>query len=365
MLDTLIEFGADLNAKSSWWAGPFGLLHVLPKDLALYAVQRGAKLDIHSAARLGLKEEVHRLLDENPALVHERGGDGQTPLHFAATLEIAKLLVDRGADINALDVDHESSPAQYMIRDRTAIARWLADRGARADFFLAAALGRIGLLEAMSAENPRLLFATVNGKWLPKENPKSGGSIYIWTLGMNKSPHQVAKEFGQDAAFQWLWDRSSEALKFAVACDLGETKLATALLERHPDISANLDPDLTSRLPGAAENNDTGKVALYLRAGWPADARARHDATALHWSGFHGNKEMAELLLPASRCLDDEQNDFKSTPLGWALHGWDHGWHRLTGNYSGAVKTFLKAGAKIRPQDAGNPHLQSVLREVA
>ena len=26
LLDVLIEYGADLNLKSDWWAGPFGLL---------------------------------------------------------------------------------------------------------------------------------------------------------------------------------------------------------------------------------------------------------------------------------------------------------------------------------------------------
>src|SRR5687768_6519896 len=47
MLDVLLEFGADINAKSRWWAGGFGLLHTAPSDLAHYAVERGAKVDIH------------------------------------------------------------------------------------------------------------------------------------------------------------------------------------------------------------------------------------------------------------------------------------------------------------------------------
>ena len=50
------------------------------------------------------------------ALIHARGGDGQTPLHFASTVEVAKFLVEKGADIDARDVDHESTPAQYMLR---------------------------------------------------------------------------------------------------------------------------------------------------------------------------------------------------------------------------------------------------------
>ena len=54
----------------------------------------------------------------DPQLVHARGGDGQTPLHFASTVEIAEYLLDQGADIDARDVDHVSTPAQYMVKAR-------------------------------------------------------------------------------------------------------------------------------------------------------------------------------------------------------------------------------------------------------
>src|SRR4051812_41240466 len=32
MLDVLLDVGADINAKSRWWAGGFGLLHLCPPD---------------------------------------------------------------------------------------------------------------------------------------------------------------------------------------------------------------------------------------------------------------------------------------------------------------------------------------------
>src|ERR1044071_3679591 len=51
MLDVLLDAGADINAKSRWWAGGFGLLHGAPPDLATYAIARGAIVDVHAAAR--------------------------------------------------------------------------------------------------------------------------------------------------------------------------------------------------------------------------------------------------------------------------------------------------------------------------
>src|SRR2546425_1534008 len=81
MLDVLLEAGADINAKSSWWAGGFGLVHGASPDLAAYAIQRGAIVDVHAAARLGMIEKLHELIAADPSLAHARGGDGQTPLH--------------------------------------------------------------------------------------------------------------------------------------------------------------------------------------------------------------------------------------------------------------------------------------------
>src|SRR5262249_22224885 len=80
MLDALREAGADINAKSRWWAGGFGLLHGADPELAAYAIERGATVDVHAAARLGLIDKLRGLISGNPELVHSRGGDGQTPL---------------------------------------------------------------------------------------------------------------------------------------------------------------------------------------------------------------------------------------------------------------------------------------------
>ena len=118
MLDVLLDAGADINARSRWWAGGFGLFDSAEPELAAYAIERGAIVDAHAAARLGMLDSLRALIAKDPSVVHARGGDGQTPLHFACTTEAARYLLDRGADIDARDVDHESTPAQYMVQER-------------------------------------------------------------------------------------------------------------------------------------------------------------------------------------------------------------------------------------------------------
>src|ERR1044071_2889643 len=92
MLEALLDADADINARSKWWAGGFGLLDTAPPNVAAYAIQRGAVVTVHAAARLGILEKLKAMIAADPKLVHARGGDGQTPLHFASTIEIADYL---------------------------------------------------------------------------------------------------------------------------------------------------------------------------------------------------------------------------------------------------------------------------------
>src|SRR5437016_11504700 len=62
MLDVLLEAGADINAKSRWWAGGFGLLDWAAPELARYAIERGAVVEVHAAARLGWIEKLRDLI---------------------------------------------------------------------------------------------------------------------------------------------------------------------------------------------------------------------------------------------------------------------------------------------------------------
>src|SRR6266571_6115246 len=173
MLDVLLEAGADINAKSRWWAGGFGLLHGAEPDLAAYAIQRGAIVDVHAAARLGMIGKLCELISADPALVHARGGDGQTPLHFASTVEVATFLLDHGADIDARDVDHESTPAQYMVRDRQEIARYLIQRGCKTDILMAAAIGDAQLVSRHRDADPECIRTRVDAQYFPMRNQRA------------------------------------------------------------------------------------------------------------------------------------------------------------------------------------------------
>lgn len=361
MLEVLLDFGADINARSQWWAGSFGLLDSAAPALAEFAISRGAVVDIHAAARLGKMDRLRELLAENPALIQARGGDGQTPLHFAATVEVAAFLLEQGADLNTRDVDHESTAAQWMLKDRAEVARYLVRRGAESDLLMAAALGEVALVEKHLEADPGCLRMKVSETWFPKKNPRSGGTIYIWTLGWNKTAPFVARQSGHKAVFEKLWSLMPPAQQFGIAASLGDQARAAELLARDPELMRKLEPDDLEALVHAAQHNDLQAVDAMLSSGWPAGVVNASKQSALHWSGFHGHAAMAERLLRENPPVDLPDSEFHSTPLGWAIYGSEHGWHRDTGDYPGVVRALLHAGAVPPKTLSGSPAVQAVL----
>lgn len=353
MLDVLLDAGADINARSRWWAGGFGLLHCARPDLAAYAIERGAVVDAHAAARLGLLELLRKLILADSTLVNAPGGDGQAPLHFASTVDVAEFLLRHGARIDARDVDHESTPAQYMIRDRQEVARYLVHRGCQTDLFMAAALGDVDLARKHLDANPDCVGMRVSAEYFPMTSPRAGGTIYQWTLGWHVSPHAVAREFGHKQVFRLLMDRSSAEVKLITACWAAEESAVASILGENPDIIPSLSMSNRRQVAHAARNNNTGAVRVMLAAGLPVVARGQHGATPLHWAAFHGNLQMTRDVLRCNPPLEATDDDFRSTPLGWAIHGSEHGWHCRTGDYAATVEALLDAGAQIGERQIG------------
>lgn len=112
----------------------------------------------------------------------------------------------------------------------------------------------------------------------------------------------------------------------------------------------------------AAQNNNARAVGLMLAAGWPANACGQHGGTALHWACFHGNAAMVKEIIRYNPPLDDAENDFRSTPIGWATHGSEHGWHCRTGDYATTVELLCTAGAQLPPDLSGTEPVKEVLR---
>ncbi|MEM7474740.1 MAG: ankyrin repeat domain-containing protein [Planctomycetota bacterium] len=344
MVDRLIEAGADINQKSDWWAGGFGVLDNTGRQLADELICRGAQLEVWSAAELCKLEELQAMLAKDSQLLAARGPDGKTPLHCAGNIEVAEYLVSLGADLNAKCVDHESTAAQYMISDHPEIVRFLIDQGCTTDIMMAAALGDCELAERILNADESVLCWEISRDFFPSS---AADCIYSWTLGWYLTPHQVAHSKRHSEILELFLSRSDTATRFLNACLLQLDRELQQIHASSPDPVSGLSAAQRQHVAHSARNNETEAVRRLLDAGFSPDERSQHGATVLQWSLFHGNREMSAAALAYSASLTVEDTDFQSTPLGWLRQGAMHGWYKDSGDYLGCLQLLVQQDSNI------------------
>lgn len=360
MVDALLEFGADPNRRSDWWAGGFHPLYAAKGPVAERLLAAGAVPDACAAAQLDRPDLLAKLLSDDPSRVHERGGDGQTPLHFAASRRIVDLLLDAGADPDARDIDHRSTAAEWMMGDvghpeksRADLARYLVDRGASCDIFLAAALGLTDRVQQMlTADSSLLTLRTGQSDY--GEKPPSSFHIYLWTLGSNLSPLQVAADRGHAETVEVMKRFATPAARLLLACHRGEADEARAILRENPGLMERLEPAEQRALTDEAWGANAPAVELLLEFGFDpgvASVSGPTGGNALHCAAWEGSVACVAAILryPAGRALiNSRETTYNGTPLSWCCHG-----SRNCGNpraqHGAVAKLLLAAGAATDP----------------
>ena len=363
MVDVLLENGADLNQKTRWWAGGFGVLEGATIEVAEPLIARGATVDIWAAVSLNRLDRVADLLDEDPDLITARGGDGKQPLHYAMSVEMVDLLVARGADVNARDVDHESTPAQYLVKNEPVVRR-LLKRGAEADIFMAAALGDVAIARICVRQDADCTSSRLGtGEW----HNDAGGHIYNWTLGHDLTPLDVAHDKGHERVFDFLRRHSSDDSLLYYFIWNGDVDASRELAATRPQAVARLresDPGMVAR---AAWWYRPVTVELLLEFGFDRHAVGVHNSTPLDRAAFHGYADIVAKLLDGDPKPPLEfRNEFGGTPLDACLYGAFHGWK--TGhpqNHERVVRALVAAGSVIDPSwvPTGRADLDAALRE--
>ncbi len=350
MIDALLEVGADLNQKSQWGPGGFGVLDRVDDDLGEYLISRGAGIDAHAAAHLGKTDRLRELLAAIPALANARGGDGGSPLHFARNIEVVELLLQYGADVSLRDRDHGSTAAMWLIKNKPVLYR-LSEAGSPIDIFMACVHGDIALAERALREDPACLSAFishVNGQG--KFAPDTGGNIYNWEIGHAARPIPVAAAFGHRALVDFLLGQASPAERLVAHCLMGDKEAVGRLVRDHPDLVSQLTESDARALPDAVHFRKREAAKLMVDAGFPIMAKGVDEADCLHLAAWHGDAELARLAIAKGARVENRGNIRGGTPLEGACHGSLHCWDRDKGNYAEVVTALIQAGADFQKQ---------------
>lgn len=371
MADVLVTHGLTPERVGECWAPGFGL-NQISTLVAEHFIERGAKITAHAAAAMGLVPRLRALLDRQRELVHAKGGDGGRPLHFSRNLDTARLLVERGAELDPRDDDHDSTPAQWRISDAPEVTRFLLERGARPDIFLAAALNDLPLAHTLLKENPACVTYRIghnSGPFPGIGYQGRGGTIYQWTLGFNQSPHEIAWHRGHREMFELLTSRSPIRTQLLVACMLVDRATAERLVHTHPSLMAELnDEDLALLAKCCWETNlNREAVRLMLDVGFPVDVPERnHGFLPLHNAAWCGDAALVELLLQRGHPVDRRDPGHNATALGYAIHSCVVAQRHPNGDFPRVVELLLAAGVPLdeNQRTTGHAGIDAVLKPI-
>jgi ankyrin repeat protein len=342
LIDNLIQRGADLRAMRAdgatplqvaiegdyWFRTSRDLNEMALRNewfLAGYLAARGAEYDIWTAASIGDSGQVASFLQKDPSLVNTKNSVGKRPLSYAAKFGNAvtvKLLLENGAEPNAEERNAPSGSALWAaVKDNyEECVQLLLEHGAD-----------------------------------PNAVVESGGNCLF--IAMRKGHHSLAK----------LLYTYGASMSLDSACSLGRIDLAGEIIAANP-ASVNIGGDY-GPLCMAVASGDRDIVKLLMRNGadlnasWYANnymgyavdqgpemlrllLESGADPNNANWLGVSylhkaawlGSLEFARLLIEFGADLNAVDEEYHSTPLGWAAKY----------GQSGMVRFLLNKGADPR-----------------
>jgi ankyrin repeat protein len=265
------------------------------------------------------------------------------------------LLLERGADINAHDIDHQSTAAQYKVKD-TELCRYLIARGADIDIFMAAALGDLELAERVLSGDPGAITAHIGD---PGYAPVPPGHIYQWKLTGGPSVLMVAAKDGGREIYNFLLSRSPLKEQFLAACQLGDKASASKALEANPDLLSALAATDRAQIVEAAFSHNLPALELMLNLGFDVNTRGGEGFTPAAHAALRGDVEVVRMLIEHRADLEI-RNDYGGTALDSCQWG-SLNFRDRNGDYPACAETLLRGGAKLYYPHFGSEAVQAVL----
>lgn len=297
--------------------------------MARLLLAHGAKHDLTVAAALGDYDRVKAILNEDPALIQKARPNGRRPLTTAVEFghdSIARFLLDRGADPTWPELNADNGGALHAAAraGNRALVELLLSRGADPNGHVDS--GGNAVYAAKTPEIRALL-------------ESHGGSLDPYDLVWKDEDDEVMRRITADPKSAELGCGGV----FTAVVTRGKRDLLRRLLDagiRVPPLITGCQsylmerPDMFRTLLENGMNPDTcnWQMQTMLHMCCRGDGSGRPDTISL---------ECAAMLLDAGANISARDDDYRSTPLGWAARH----------NRPDLVALLLARGAKTNLPD--------------
>jgi len=231
--------------------------------------------ELDNAALSADIERVKFLLGKKGADINQKGNDGETPLHLAATngdSEMVALLLDRKAHIDERDSDGYTPLALAAARNKIKVIKLLAARGAD--------------LEAEIPGGYTPLFVAIG-------EGKFAAAKTLMDAGANAKVAEGPQHFTLLMAV--ATQRPPERRIIQVTQGVGPVDIAQELVTRGADVNAVSTKGVTALMIAAARDN-SALIGVLMRAGARAEMKSEEGQTALDIASQNGNDAAARTL---------------------------------------------------------------------
>ena len=316
-IELLLANGADIHVENSDGRKPIhlamGASHLqTPRRIVQKLLEHGADYDACVAAVLGDFDRVRELVMVDPTLANQANSANFRPVGYAARMghaKIVKFLLEHGADPNAPEYDAPNGLALWVAVDGKHLdcVKILLEYGADPTAIVESSGSPIGrAISLKQTEMASLMYA---------HGATAGLAAYVFQNRIDV----VGEILKANPA---LVNEGGDYGVLCMAAGFASVELIKLLLRYKPDLNRAW---YSNNYMGYASRKDCGwdgprldVLRLFLEHGADPNRANWFGVTYLHVQAKDGGESVAELLLEFGANIDAIDDEYCTTPLGWA-----------------------------------------------